>query len=83
MAEYIRHRLLNSFICNCLFSLVFIGSAVRKRRYNQYQTVLHIIKSDFAFFFIVFSVLLKVGIYLVNKSVAGCLVWRAPMLKPA
>lgn len=45
------HGLLNELVGDGLFGLIFIGSLRGKGGRHEYQTILHILKGDFAFVF--------------------------------
>ena len=62
--EEIIHRLIDKFIGDCFFCLVFIGGLGGEGRRNQYQTVLHILKGNLAFILEVLAVLLEIAVYL-------------------
>ena len=58
MLEKIGHALINKFIGNRLFGLVFIGGLGGKGGRHQHQAILYVGKVDFALIFQVFATLL-------------------------
>ena len=83
MAQDLCNSLLNPAVGNCLFRLVLIRCPIGERGNNQNQTVLNIVKCNFTLIFIVFTVLLEVGVYLADKRISRSLVRRSTVLQPA
>ena len=76
------HHLLDEFVGNGLFGLVFIGGVGGKAIGHQNQAVGNVGKRNLAFIFLVFSRLLQIGIQSRDKGRAGRLVRRAAVLQP-
>ena len=81
-AEKLRHGLLDELVRDGLFRLVFVGRDGRKAVRDENQTVLHVLKADFALAFLVLTLLLDVGVDGGGEGALRGLFRRAAVLQP-
>ena len=81
-AEKFRHRLLNEFVVDRLFRLVFVGRDGRKAVRDEDQAVLHVLKADLALALLVLALLLDVGVDGRGEGALRGLFRRAAVLQP-
>ena len=83
VAQKVGHRLLDEFVVDRLFGLVFIRCLGRQRRRYQNQAILHILETDLAFVFEIPPVLLQVSVDLRHKRRPHRFFGRTAMFQPA
>ena len=76
------HGLLDKAVIDGLLGLVFVGRLSGEAVGHQHQAVLDVLPFNAALVFVVFALLLNVGIDGAGQSAAGCLFGRAAVLEP-
>ena len=77
-----RHGLLDKAVIDGLLGLVLVGRLGGEAVGYQHQTVLDVLPLNAALVFVVFALLLNVGIDGAGQSAAGGLLGRAAVLEP-
>ena len=81
-AEELRHGLLDEFVGDGLFRLVFIAGQRGKRTGHHHQTILHIVPVDFALALLILPLVPQVLVDGGDKGGLGRLLRRAAVLQP-
>ena len=82
MAEHLHHRFLNTLVVDGLLCLVLIGGHRGERGHDNNKAILHVLKFNFAFGFIILAVLLQIRVNLVHERILHGLVRCAAVLQP-
>ena len=77
-----RHGLLDKAVIDGLLGLVFVGRLGGETVGHQHQAVLDVLPLNAALVFVVFALLLNVGIDGAGQGAAGSLLGRASVLEP-
>ena len=80
--EKVRHGLLNEFVGDGLFGLIFIGGLGRKAVRHQHKAVLYVLKGYLGLVLLVFALLFYISVNGINKAGAGGLFRAAAVLQP-